>query len=209
MDFDFENIFNDISIDVDSDKRIKNPIKIKPIKERFIKYENAVNLANKIDIGVNERVFCLVDGSFIFGDFIEAFVVEKNLHIENMTISTLSMSEANIDSLRNLIVGGFVESLSIIISSYFFSHERWGLIKYMYQQLDIDNKFQLSVCRTHVKAVCIKTTRGNKAVIHGSANLISSNSVEQINIEENKALYDYLIDFFNGIEKEHFTINKD
>ena len=118
------------------------------------------------------------------------------------------MDQNNIDSLHNLIVGEFVESLDLIISDYFFSHERGNLIPYIYQELDIDNKFQLAVAGSHTKICLIKTLGEKYIVIQGSANLRSSNNIEQFTIEENKDLYNFYMEYHTQIIEEYKTINK-
>lgn len=108
-----------------------------------------------------------------------------------MVVSTLSLSQNNIDSFKNLLKYGWIEDLSLIVSAYFYSNEIRVLIPYIYRNLDIDNKFQLAVAGIHTKTCHILTEDGRKIVIHGSANLRSSANVEQITIEENEQLYDF------------------
>ena len=161
------------------------------LAEEYLLYKNAAKLANDLTITRGSRHYAIVDGSFIFGDFLEALLVEKNIHAKEMTVSTLSMNENNADSFANLIRGGFVDRLNLIISAYFFSHERNGMIKYLYETCDIDNRFQLAVCSSHCKLAMFETEGGAKVVIHGSANLRSSSNMEQMMIEENPELYDF------------------
>jgi hypothetical protein len=125
-----------------------------------------------------------------------------------MTISTLSMSQDNIDSLENLIRGNYVDKLNLIISAYFYSHERNALIPYLYKHLDIDNCFQLAVAGIHTKTCQFKTLGGRYVVIHGSANLRSSGNIEQFTIECNKELYEFYHSIFEDIKKRYKTINK-
>lgn len=47
------------------------------------------------------RADAFIAGSFIFGDFIEAFMTINHAITSKMTISTLSMSQENVDSLHN------------------------------------------------------------------------------------------------------------
>jgi hypothetical protein len=108
-----------------------------------------------------------------------------------MIISTLSYSQDNIDSLHNLIKGDFIQKLDIIVSDYFFAHERNKLIKETYEKLDIDSIFQLAVAGTHCKTYQFKTIGGKYIVIHGSVNMRSSSNIEQFVIEDNKDLYDF------------------
>lgn len=123
-------------------------------------------------------------------------------------VSLLSMSENNVDSLANLLNGGYVDSLDLIVSDYFFSHERRNLVPYMYQELDKDDKFQLAASSTHCKLCLIETHCGMKIVMHGSANLRSSSNIEHICIEENPALYDFNMEFQAAIIEKYKTIRK-
>lgn len=180
----------------------------KTVSEEKLFYERAEKLANDIELAPECRYYVIVNGSFIFGDFIEALIVSKNLHVKEMTISTLSLSQNNIDSLAGLLQGGYVEKLNVIVSAYWYAHERNELVPYFYQECDIDNKFQLAVAGSHCKLCIFETMLGNKVVIHGSANLRSSQNIEQIVIEENKELYDFNADFQNKIIEKYKTINK-
>ena len=188
--------------------RYIKPPKSREIPEHKLKYDLAINLAKDIKPEPGCRYFVILDGKFIAGDFIEAFITEHNLHIKRMTISTLSMSENNVDSLANLINGGFVDELNLIVSDFFFSHERRNLIPYLYEQLDKDDKFQLAVAGTHCKTCIIETHDGMFFVIHGSANLRSSSNIEQIMIEENRELYDFNHEYQMRIIEKYKTIKK-
>lgn len=183
--------------------------KIYHMKESQCLYAYAEDLAKDIRIEKGTRVDCFIDGSFIFGDFIEAFIVRNNAKIPRMTITTLSMNQENVDSLHNLIAGGFVEQLNLIVSTYFYGMEFKDLIPYIYRELDIENRFQLAVCDTHTKTVTFSTTGGKRIIIHGSANLRSSANVEQITIEENEELYKFYENHTDRILEAYSTINKD
>lgn len=181
----------------------------KDIPQRKIKYANAQKLAKAIDLSSGERYNCIVSGSFIFGDFIEAFIVENNAKCKKMTISTLSLDQNNVDSLANLLNGGFVDELNLIISDYFYAHERNSIVPYIYKSLDIDNRFQLAAAGSHTKIAMFETLGGKKIVVHGSANLRSSNNIEQFVIENNAELYDFYNEYHDKIIQEYKTINKD
>lgn len=203
------------NFNVDFKSKINNNFDTRYIKPKWspeltsaqLKYRNAEKLAEDIILHENSRYFAIIDGSFIFGDFIEALVVNNNLLVEQMLISTLSMSEDNIDSLANLLNGGFVQELNLIVSDYFYSHERHNLIQYAYDELDKDNKFQLAVASSHCK-ICIFASGSLKVVIHGSANLRSSSNIEQIVIEVNDDLYDFIHDYQMKIVNHYATIKK-
>jgi hypothetical protein len=207
-DIDIGNFSIELNLNQKFNSRYIKPPKNKEMPESKLKYANAEKLAQDIEISEGFRAFVVINGTFYFGDFIEALIVEKNYHVEKMTISTLSMNENNVDSLANLLNGEFVDELNLIVSDFFFSHERHKLIKYLYQECDKDNKFQLAAAGTHCKLCIIKTHCGKYIVIHGSANLRTSGNIEQFVIEENKELYLFNDEYQDEIIKEYKTINK-
>ena len=207
VDFDLA-AFNLQSTEEETETRYTKPLLYKPTHQNNIKYENALALARELRLEPGGRANAIVAGNFIFGDFLEAYIVEHNIQINKMTISTLSMSQENVDSLANLLNGGYVQQLNLIISHYFFSHERQALIPYIYQTLDINNQFQLAVSGTHAKTVIFDTLGGKKIVIHGSANLRSSNNLEQFTIEDNADLFDFYDEYQDRIIEKYQTIKK-
>jgi len=189
-------------------KRYINPGK-KKTTTKPVKYRNAMNLAKHIgNIQRDDRFFIFLDGNFVFGDFIEAWIIHNNYNVLEMTISTLSLSQNNVDSLVNLINGDYLQKLNIIVSDYFFSHERRYLVPYMYQELDTGNRFQLAVARVHTKVCLMKTECGREIIIHGSANLRTSGNVEQIVIETDDELFKFNEEWHNEIIEKYKTINK-
>lgn len=210
IDINIPDIDFDISI---SDNGFKNRyLKSKVAKDlpkNKIKYSNALKLAKDITLDKGIRYNCIVAGNFIFGDFIEAFIVNNNAKCKDLTISTLSLDQNNVDSLANLLNGQFVDQLNLILSDYFYAHERKSLIPYIYDKLDVDNRFQLASAGSHTKIAMFETLGGKKIVIHGSANLRSSSNIKQFVIEENPSLYDFWMEYHMNIIQEYKTINKD
>lgn len=189
------------------DSRYVRPVK-KPVKRHFVKYDNAKRLAASITMSEGERWDVIVSGNFIFGDFIEAFMVKNNCKAVRMDITTLSMSQNNVDSLRLLMEKGYVEALNLIVSHYFYAHELHALIPYIYRELDMEDRFQFAVATIHTKTAIIRTLGGKKIVIHGSANLRSCGNIEQFTIEEQPELYGFYERIDDSILKEHATIQK-
>jgi hypothetical protein len=205
-DIDFSDF--EIDFEVEFESRYIKPPKTKEIAEHNLKYANAEKLAKDIDITTDSRYFVVVNGSFVFGDFIEALIIEKGYKIKQMIISTLSMSENNVDSLAGLLEDGYIDELNLIVSDYFYSHEKYNLTPYIFKELDKDNKFQFAVAQTHCKICIFETYCGKFIVLHGSCNLRSSNNIEQFVIEENKSLYDFNLDYQSKIIEKYKTINK-
>ena len=197
--------FEDIDIDIFKENRysITRP---KRQTTKTVAFKNAKKFGAEILVEKDSRLYALIDGSFIFGDWIEAFLV-KNQCKAKITLSTLSLSQENVDSFINLINAGYIEELNIIVSDYFFANEKHNLVPYMYKYLDIDDIFQLAVCRTHTKITLIEFEEF-KYVVSGSANLRSSDNMEQISIEENAELYEFNHKIHTDIITEFQTINK-
>jgi hypothetical protein len=178
------------------------------IKKKNLKYKNAQKLAKDVGTEKGLRAFCVVDGTFIFGDFIEAWITENKLFIRNMYISTLSMSLENIASLKNLLKWNCVKNLNLIVSAYFFSHERYNLVQLMYDEFEeYGDRFQLGVASSHCKTVSMETHDGRYFNIHGSANLRSSSNLEQFVIEECPELYNFTISYQSRIIELYKTID--
>ncbi len=208
-DFDLDTL--DILADDDREEtRYNKPRAHNPHRMSFVVYNNAEKLAENLKLDKGERADAIIGGDFIFGDFIEAYITTHDIGCKKLTISTLSLNQNNVDSLRNLIDGGYVEELNLIVSVYFWSNERRVLIPYIYEKLDVADKFQLAVADIHTKTAQFETDDlgGQKIVIHGSANLRSSGNIEQFTIEENPVVYDFYDDVFNLIIDKYKTINK-
>lgn len=204
---DFDTALFDILEDeIGEETRYIKP-KVYATSSDFVMYDNAVKLARDIEITEGSRYDVVVNGSFIFGDFLEAFIVRNNAKCKKLTISTLSLNQNNVDSLHNLITHGYIDELNLIVSAYFYNMEIRALIPYIYRQLDIDNRLQLAVANVHTKTAQLETAGGKKIIAHGSANLRSSGSIEQFTIEENPELYDFYDEMFSRI-LERYAMEK-
>lgn len=180
----------------------------KPIRVETVAYENAAKMAKAITIEPGDRVDAIIDGSFVFADFICAYLMSHNLHAKRVTISTLGMSERNVEMFKGLMDHGFIQELNLIVSIYFYGNERFALIPYLYKTLDYGDRFQLAVAGVHTKIVTMELDNGQHIVMHGSANLRSSDNVEQFTIEDNKDVFDFYDDFHTRIVERFSTIDK-
>lgn len=168
--------------------RVKN---FRDVKATQVKYERAAELA--IDaadaIKTGHTLHALLSGNFIFGDFIEALAVENGVRFERLTLSTLAISDENVISLENLLKCGFIKDLEIIVSSYFWAHNRQNAA-FLYETLCDPFGAKLAVAGIHTKIALIQTDK-SKIVVHGSANMRSSRTLEVVTIESNPALFDF------------------
>ena len=174
-------------------------------------FDNAKQFAKQIDLTPGARTFAWISGNFIFGDIIEAIIAERLVMPEEIYIASLSISQENIDSLRNvqIMAGPYLKRLSIVLSGYQYSHEKYRLVPYMYQELDNpENNFQVAFGGYHSKVITLRTINGHTITVHGSANLRSSNSIEQIAVEiDNEELHDFNADIIADICERFGTIN--
>jgi len=197
---------------------ILKPRKYSEMSKSKVKYKYAQDLAEAITPKMGEHYYCVVNGSFVFGDFIEALIVENNWHVKEMSISTLGYNQNNVDSLKNLIDGGFLDKLNILASAEFYGHENGKelgaqttkLIPYTYEELNGHNQcaFQLGFCDTHMKIVNIETHCGMLVTIHGSANLRSSGNVEHFSIECDEEMHEFNKEIFDALLNKCATIKK-
>lgn len=204
MDFDLDfDLDFDIEMDKadDEEKAAKEFIRTAKLPYKPVCYKNAQDMAAGIDI--REDYFCMVSGSFIFGDFLEALIDRYKIVVQSIYISTLGMSENNVDSIVNLCRFLHVKQLNLIISGYFFGVERHNLIPYMvreFKRLPIN----VAVVASHAKITLIDFG-ALRIVIHGSANLSSSRNLETFFITHDNDVYDFVRNIFDGI-MERFTI---
>lgn len=198
IDIDFEIDYEDENIDENKDN--SSFIKIKhEIKSLKVNYLKAYDLARKINIKKGESIYIALDGGFVFGDFIGAFIQENNLEVEELTIISLSGGIPVFEMLEELILKKWVKKINLMLSGYYFRTERANrsLAIKLLEEIKIRNKqkFNVFYTNTHQKIVLIKTKKGY-VTMHGSANLKSSQSLEQLLIQENKELYEFNYKYF-------------
>lgn len=207
-DFDLDDVEMD-PVDGDDRTRILKPTLDKEIITKPTHFKYAKDFASHVDLASGSRTFAWCSGSFIFGDLPEALWRERGVGIRELYISTLSVSDENVDSWAGLLSTGMIERFDLLLSGYFYSHEKYSMIPYIYEKLDTDqNVFQVAFGSYHCKLICIKTYTGHTIVMHGSANARSSKNVEHVMIEiDNQELYDFNATQIHEIVDRYKTIN--
>lgn len=203
----------DLSFDLDDKPKQSNNRYCLPkihskVKAQRVKYEHAEQLVKETSDAIlnGETVHALLSGNFIFGDFFEAFAVVNDIYIDSIQLSTLSIGQENVDSFKNMFDGDYLGGLDIIVSDYFWSHNRHNA-PYIYKQLDHNDQFQLAVAGTHTKIALVKI--GDKKIVtSGSANLRSSRCVEEVTIQTCSELYDFHHAWQAEILEQYATIKK-
>lgn len=183
----------------------------KPITNKGVLYSNAEKFAKEIEINPELRYNAVLSGNFVFGDFIEALILEHELNVKNLKILSLSADLNNIESLIALMDKKWVTNLDLILSTYFYGFNRKpkGLIEHITKEiLDKYPTSTLSIAEVHSKIFMIETFEGQKIVCYGSANLPSSNNIEQMMIEFDPEIYDFHEKYFDEIKKQFKVIQK-
>lgn len=208
MEINLDDFNIDFETDFDTEHRYNKPKVFKSMFSQMVKYSNAKKLAADLSLEKDTQTHVIVSGNFIMGDLIEAIITKRMKRVDDLTISTLSLSLDNIASLAILVKGNFVSELNLIVSDYFYSHERRNLINAIYERLDIGNKFQLGVFRLHTKVYQFKFD-DMYVTMYGSSNMRSSHNVEQLVIDTSKECYDFYKEFHNDIMNKNSLINKE
>ena len=221
LELDFDTDDFDLT---DGEGRVKQPTGEKQRDVRILRprmdeeglmihaaFENAEAFATQIDLTPGARTYAWISGNFIFGDIVEALIVKRRVGVKRLYLCSLSFSQDNIDSLKNvmMLMGEDMQRLVIILSGWLYSKHKYGLIPYMYQELDDpQNRVQIAFGRWHAKIIEIETVTGHTITIHGSANLSSNASIEQIMVEvDNRELHEYNRDIIEGVASRFGTIN--
>ncbi len=164
-------------------------------------FENAEYMADSIDY--SRDYFAFVPGNFIFGDFLEALIFKKRLVPSQVYITTLGMSRDNVDSIVNLVDYLGCKRVSLIVSHYFAGVERNKLLPYMRQEF-AGKPIDVAVLQSHCKIALIFSEKGD-VLVSGSANLSSSNNVEQFIIMHDRDTIAYVKKRLDNI-MERFTV---
>ena len=105
-----------------------------------------------------------------------------------LTIGTLSMNPENARELAKLLDEGLVGGITMVISDYFFRTSR-DAVEECFQILPAPSTRWIKT-RSHAK-ICLIPTGTDAFVLHGSANLRSSANLENLTIENDRALLDW------------------
>lgn len=180
----------------EEDDPMEDAIWTRPVVRRpkVVCYEHAQDFARALTIDNETETFAYVAGGFVFGDFLEALVEDRRLSVRRLGMQMLSLNDENIDSLRNVVEMCGTERLDLCLSGYWYSTElhKGGVVGYLFDQLDLDGlELHVAIAELHCKVVTIETWAGNRLTMHGSANLRSSNSIEQIHISPDPALWEF------------------
>lgn len=135
----------------------------------------------------DERLHCILRGDFVICDLIP-LIVRARGRCPHLRLATLGLSTANAECLRSLQKEGLVGDITLVASHYFQQVDK--TTTYRRVMTILGNAAKVIVTRSHAKVFLIPTERGDWFTIEGSANLRSSDNLEQIVIFNDKETHD-------------------
>ena len=158
------------------------------IRQKYVRPENADTLAALLPTAPDEVTHAITPGDFVFNDLITA--VCRTRKPMALHIATLSMSKANVDSLTEELRAENVGSIAILISN-FFEKTNVGIFQHLTKAAADHPAFTVATERTHAKVALFQFGKNDRLTIETSANLRSSQNIEQITAIADPALYDF------------------
>ena len=152
--------------------------------KRFIRPENAQALLDYLP-PPGDCTHAVVRGDFVIGQIIP--VILRGQSAEAVHISTLGMSRGNAEMLSDLRVKGQIGDLRILVSHYFAAVDANSTFAEVCRIL---GSAAPKVCRTHAKVILIAQPP-DFFVVAGSANLRSSDNIEQFSIWNDIEVFDF------------------
>jgi hypothetical protein len=149
----------------------------------LIRPENAATILQHLPTGAGERLHALLRGDFVLFDLIPAIVAEFG-PVGHLRIATLGLSAANAQGIARLVTTGQVERVTLVVSHYFQQVDRTTVYAEVCAAL-APVGIEPVVTRNHAKVILLpflgeRAGRRHFLVIEGSANLRSSDNLEQI-----------------------------
>ena len=194
------------------DRLYKRPKELPALKEKFVKFEYAADFVKSLEFPAieGETIYAVVSGSFYFGDIMLP-IASRSGGGHRLDICTLSMSKENIDMIYQMFDEGYITEANIILSDYFYSHERRqdGLFTYLMESLVRPGKWpvKISIASVHTKIIMMQNEKYN-IVISGSANLRSSANVEQFEMKNSRGLWEFNKTWMDEIHEKFDIVKK-
>ena len=167
------------------DKRSRRGLK------RLVKPENAAEMAGHLP-EPGDCTHAVVRGDFVTADIIPLLLGNRRADI--LAISTLGMSTANATMLAGLRASGQIRRLFLLVSHYFSQVDKTGTYREVKHLLGDAVK----VARTHAKVILVSAAP-SFFVVEGSANLRSSDNIEQFAIWNDEQLLNWHLDWMQEV----------
>lgn len=168
------------------DKRSRRGIK------RMVRPENAAALAEYLP-EPGECTHAVVRGDFVMADIIPLLLGDRVADL--VGIATLGMSRDNAVKLAELLAAGKVRRLFLLVSHYFSQVDKTGT----YREVKGLLGDAVVVARTHAKVILVSAAP-SFFVVEGSANLRSSDNIEQFAIWNDEELLNWHLEWMQEVQ---------
>ncbi|MDR1284364.1 MAG: hypothetical protein LBK99_26655 [Opitutaceae bacterium] len=166
--------------------------------KKLIRPENAETVIPHLPTGPDERTHAVLRGDFVLCDIIPSIIATHG-PLGHVRIATLGMSTANAQSLANLLSTGRIARLTLVVSHYFQQVDKTTTWMDVCRALEPHGVIPV-VSRNHAKVILLPTVSGkDNYTIEGSANLRSSDNIEQIVIFNCPETHDFHADWIDRI----------
>lgn len=163
----------------------------------LIKPENARAILPHLPVEPLERLHCILRGDFVLCDLIP-LIIEERGRCDHLRIATLGMSAANATTLASLQARGLLGELTIVVSHYFQQVDK--VTTYREVRSILEGRCRFTVTRNHAKVILLPTSGGDHYVIEGSANLRSSDNLEQMLVMNDRETHDFHSGWMESLE---------
>lgn len=146
---------------------------------QFIQPENADDVVAALPLEEGDSTHGIIPGDFVFCDLLPRLVAKHGCP-PRIDITTLSMSEGNVHTLLGLLNHPAGPEITLLASVYFWETNQ-AIARAVETMLVPHPRFRCAVGRQHTKIMLVDYPE-RVWIIEGSANLRSSNCIEQITI---------------------------
>ncbi len=154
-------------------------------RKALVRPENAAELVRQIaDLEEGDRLHCVLPGNFIFAEILTQLA--EIMKPQTMSIATLSLSRQNVDAIASALDLGHIGTLNFLISEYFCATNK-EIAAHM-QQAAKSRRWRIGAKRSHAKIALLSA---GHIVIETSANLRSSQSIEQASVFNDRELHTF------------------
>lgn len=168
--------------------------------KKLIHPDNARPIISLLPVEPDDRLHCMLRGDFVLCDLIPLIIANRGA-CPHLRVATLGLSASNAEQLANLHAAGLIQRITLVASHYFQQVDK--TTTYRQVQSILAGCAELVICRSHAKVILIPTVGGDSFAIEGSANLRSSDNLEQMLILNDRETHDFHASWIDALASEY------
>ena len=164
---------------------------------QFIRPENALVVVRRLP-EEGGTTHCILRGDFVLADLIPHLLEDSSC--PHLRIATLGMSAENAQLLAKLHGAGKVGKITLVLSHYFEQVNKSTV--YFEVRTALEGIAEFCVMRSHAKVICCPREKNGAKdwlVLEGSANLRSSDNLEQMTIFNDREVHDFHAEWMDHV----------